>query len=80
MSVFHAATGWTGGADGLLPEIRQRVGDRRPAFVNAFLCNWFFSMDQLKANYEGRDKDMVFVTPAQMAELYKAAKAKGWAK
>ena len=80
MPVIHAATGWTGGADGLLPEIRQRVGTTRPAFVNAFLCNWFFSMDQLKAIYEGRDKDMVFVTPAQMAELYKAAKAKGWAK
>jgi hypothetical protein len=80
MPVLHALTGWGKGWEGLLPEIRSVVGTRRPAFVNAFLCNWFFSMDQLKTIYEGRDADMVFVTPAQMAELYKAAKAKGWAK
>ncbi len=78
MPVFHALTG--GGPAGLLAEIRSVVGTHRPAFVNAFLCNWNFSMDQLKAIYDGRDADMVFVTPAQMAELYKAAKAKGWAK
>jgi len=71
--VFHALTHWRYGKDGLLRDIREQVGRQRPAFVNAFLHNWTFDMDALSKAYEGRDRDMVFVTPAQLAALYRQA-------
>ena len=78
MPVFHALTGWGYGRDGLLRDIREQVDEQRPAFVNAFLHNWTFDMDALQAAYEGRDADMVFVTPAQLAQLYRQARDQGW--
>lgn len=81
LPVFHAlTTWWAGGKEGLLREIRSQVGDRRPAFVNCFLHNWTFDMASLQAIYDARGADMVFVTPAQLAELYLQAREKGWAK
>ena len=71
--VFHALTHWKYGKDGLLRDIREQVGRRRPAFVNAFLHNWTFDMDALARAVARRDADMVFVTPAQLAALYRQA-------
>ena len=78
MPVFRAVTSWRYGKTGLLREIRQQVGTMRPAFVNGFVHCWTFSMDDLAAAYRNRDADMVFVTPAQLAQLYREARTKGW--
>jgi len=78
--VLHSATSWRYGKTGLLREIREQVGQTRPAFVNGFVHIWTFSMDTLADAYTARDADMVFVTPKQLAALYKEARAKGWTK
>ncbi len=71
--VFHALTHWRYGKDGLLRDVREQVGRQRPAFVNAFLHNWTFDMDSLHRAVRNRDRDMAFVTPAQLAALYRQA-------
>ncbi len=71
--VFHAVTHWQHGRNGLLQDIREQVGDVRPAFVNAFLHNWTFDMDALAAAVDGKDEDMIFVTPSQLVDLYRQA-------
>ncbi len=78
--VFRAVTSWRYGKDTFMREVREQVGDVRPAFVNGFLHCWTYdSMDAIvKHIYEQRDPDMVFVTPSQLAVLYKEAKVKGW--
>lgn len=78
MPVFRAVTSWRYGKDGFLREIREQVGARRPAFVNGFVHCWTFGMEDIARIYEQRDPDMVFVTPSQLASLYREAKAKGW--
>jgi GxGYxYP putative glycoside hydrolase C-terminal domain/GxGYxYP third domain/GxGYxYP_N 1st domain/GxGYxYP_N second domain len=80
MPVFRAVTSWRYGKDGFLREVREQVGNHRPAFVNGFVHCWTFGPDDLARIYEQRDKDMVFVTPAQLATLYREAKDKGWVK
>ena len=79
MPVFHAVTSWRYGKEGFLKEVRDQVGSQRPAFVNGFVHCWTFDMDALVKIYDQRDKDMVFVTPTQLATLYAEAKKKGWA-
>ena len=74
MPVFHALTHWHYGKDGLLRDIREQVGAHRPAFVNDYLHNWTIDMASLQRACEGRDPDMVFVTPAHLAALYRQAR------
>jgi hypothetical protein len=78
MPVFRAVTSWRYGKEGFLREIREQVGSRRPAFVNGFVHCWTFTMDDLARIYGQRDSDMVFVTPSQLARLYREARVKGW--
>ena len=73
MPVFRAVTSWRHGKEGFLREVREQVGDQRPAFVNGFVHCWTFSMDDLAKIHESRDGDMVFVTPTQLAGLYRAS-------
>ena len=73
MPVFRAVTSWRYGKEGFLREIREQVGSQRPAFVNGFVHCWTFAMDDLARIYEQRDADMVFVTPSQLAQLYREA-------
>lgn len=74
MPVFRAVTSWRYGKEGMLREIREQVGSVRPAFVNAFVHCWTFNDFQILSDiYDARDKDMVFVTPSQLAELYRNA-------
>ncbi len=74
MPVFRAVTSWRYGKEGFLREVREQVGVRRPAFVNGFVHCWTYAMDDLERIYDQRDTDMVFVTPSQLAQLYRAAK------
>jgi len=78
--VFRSVTSWRYGKDGFLREVREQVGPQRPAFVNGFIHCWTFRPDDLARIYEQRDTNMVFVTPAQLATLYRQAKDKGWVK
>jgi hypothetical protein len=78
MPVFRAVTGWDHGKTGFLREVREQVGTHRPAFVNGFVHCWTFGPEDLARIYDERDKDMVFVTPAQLAALYREAKDRGW--
>jgi len=82
MPVFRAVTGAGSPSNktGFLREIREQVGAQRPAFVHGWVNCWVYGPDDLARIYEQRDSDMVFVTPAQLASLYKEAKTRGWAK
>jgi hypothetical protein len=77
MPVFRAVTSWRDGKGGFLPEIREQVGGTRPAFVNAFVHCWTFDdMAAIADAYDHRDGEMVFVTPSQLADLYRQAASK----
>ena len=78
MTVFRAQTTWGRGAAGVIDEIREKTGDRRPAFVNGFVHCWTLSsLKSLKENFVDKmDDDMVLVTPSQLAELYEKSKGK----
>jgi hypothetical protein len=78
--VFRAVTSWRYGKKGFLREVREQVGSHRPAFVNGFVHCWTFDPEGLEQIYKHRDKDMVFVTPTQLASLYLQAKKEGWVK
>jgi hypothetical protein len=78
MTIFRAQTTWGRGASGVIEEVREKVGDRRPAFVNGLVHCWtFMSLKKLKEEFfDKMDDDMVLVTPSQLAELYKQAEGK----
>jgi hypothetical protein len=82
MPVFRAVTGAGSPTNktGFLHEIREQVGTQRPAFVHGWVNCWVYDPDDLARIYEQRDPDMVFVTPAQLATLYRQAEEKGWVK
>ena len=81
MPVFRAVTSWRFGVDSVHREIREQVGSVRPAFVNAFIHCWTYDdFTKVCRLYDERPADMVFVTPAQLAILYKQAREKGWTK
>jgi len=58
-------------------QIHEQVGDTRPAFVNGHLCCWAYKPEAIAEVYNDRDPDWVFVTPAQLATLYRQARQKG---
>ncbi len=80
--VFRAVTSWRYGKPGFPREIREQVGDARPAFVNGFVHCWTYdSMDAIKEHIVDKaEDDWVFVTPSQLADLYTQARARGWVK
>jgi hypothetical protein len=70
MPVFRSVTSWRYGKDGFLRELREQVGENRPAFVNGFVHCWTFDMDALVRIQQQAGNDIVFVTPSQLAALY----------
>lgn len=76
MPVFRSVTSWRHGKEGFLAEVREQVGDERPAFVNGFLHCWTFDMDAIVKIHADRDPDMVFVTPTQLAALYRESRSR----
>jgi hypothetical protein len=80
MPVFRSVTSWRYGKTGFFRDVREQVGSHRPAFVNGFVHCWTFGPEDLARIYEQRDPDMIFVTPTQLAALYREAKARGWTK
>jgi hypothetical protein len=71
MPVFRAATTWRKDVGGPLAEIREQVGKTRPAFVNGFLHCWTFNPADIAAIVATAGEEFVFVTPAQLAALYR---------
>ena len=55
--------------------LRRRAGTARPAFLNAFIWNWGSSMSDLKKMLDILGPDYVAVTPSQLNDLYRQAKA-----
>ncbi|MGD0651070.1 MAG: GxGYxYP domain-containing protein [Verrucomicrobiia bacterium] len=80
MPVFRAVTGGRYGKDGFLREVREQLGTRRPAFVHGWVNCWIYGPEDLTRIYEQRDSNMEFVTPSQLAALYRPAKERGWVK
>jgi len=80
MPIFNNVTTWDQGADGFLNEIREQVRTNRPAFVNGFVGGFSSPSLIFTKIYERRDTNMVFVTPTQLATLYRDAKNKDWVK
>ena len=71
-SVFRAATSGSG-PEHLAQQIRERAGQNRPAFINAFIWNWGSKLGDLKKTLEILGPDFVAVTPSQLHALYKQA-------
>jgi hypothetical protein len=72
--VFRAMTG--GSAAEMADQIRRRVGDIRPAFVNAFITNWGMKLSDLKQVLRNLGPDYVAVTPSQLYTLFREAHGK----
>jgi hypothetical protein len=73
MPVFRAMTTWRNFGTGFMGEIREQVGAKRPAFVNGFVHCWTFPMKGVEEIVRNAGPDVVFVTPTQLATLYKQA-------
>ena len=73
MPVFRAVTTWRNFGTGFMGEIREQVGTQRPAFVNGFVHCWTFRPEDVERIVREAGPDMVFVTPTQLAVLYKQA-------
>jgi hypothetical protein len=73
MPVFRAVTTWRNFGTGFLGEIREQVGTQRPAFVNGFVHCWTFQPADVERIVSEAGPDFVFVTPSQLAALYKQA-------
>ncbi|HEY4414215.1 MAG TPA: GxGYxYP domain-containing protein [Verrucomicrobiae bacterium] len=65
------------GKDGFFRVIMEQVRSQRPAFVNACISTWVFSPEDLARIYDQKGTNIVFVTPSQLAELYREAQKKG---
>ena len=74
MPVFRAMTTWRNFGTGFMGEIREQVGAKRPAFVNGFVHCWTFHENDVEKIVENAGPDVVFVTPTQLATLYKQAR------
>ena len=68
--VFRSVTSWRYGKNGFLKEIREQVGNQRPALVNGFVHCWTFTMDDLARICREAGPEFIFVTPSQLAGLY----------
>lgn len=77
MPVFRAMTTWRNFGTGFMGEIREQVGTKRPAFVNGFVHCWTFHENDVEKIVENAGQDIVFVTPTQLATLYKQARTLG---
>jgi hypothetical protein len=75
MPVFRAVTTWRNFGTGFLGEIREQVGNVRPAFVNGFVHCWTFQPKDLEEIVRTAGEEIVFVTPSQLAALYRQAGA-----
>jgi hypothetical protein len=71
--VFRAVTSWRYGKEGFLREIQEQVGNQRLAFMKGFVHSWTFAMDDLVGIPYGASQEIVFVTPSQLARLYRQA-------
>lgn len=75
-TVFRAITSGSGAAD-LANQIRSRVGDTRPGFVNVFIWNWGSKLSDLKQMLDDLGPGYVALTPSQLQTLYLKAHAGG---
>jgi hypothetical protein len=70
-TVFRAITGADAGPEKLAEQIRQRIGNTRPAFVNVFIWNWGSKLSDLKRILDLLGPEYIAVTPSQLHALYR---------
>jgi hypothetical protein len=75
-AIFRAATSGSG-PEHFAKQIRERAGQNRPAFINAFIWNWGSKLGDLKKTLEILGDDFVAVTPSQLQSLYKQSREPG---
>lgn len=68
--VFRASNRYENDFEGVIKDIQDLVGNQRPAFVNAFLCNWFWNMEKIKELIQKSPSDFVFVSPSELVKLF----------
>jgi hypothetical protein len=76
MPVFRAVTTWRNFGTGFMGEIREQAGATRPAFLNGFVHCWTFDPKEVEKIVRDAGSEIVFVTPTQLAALYREARAK----
>jgi hypothetical protein len=75
--VFHAATNWQESFSreqqiaNIVSQVRSITPFQRPAFLNVFICNWFFDISMLEEIVKLLGKDYVVVRPDQLGMLYR---------
>ncbi len=74
--VFHTCNRWLFEGDAsqaLAKQIRDATPESRPAFLSIMALSWSYKPSTIKAALDSLGPDYVFVTPEQMADLFKAA-------
>lgn len=75
--VFHAVTGWRMDATReeriaqMVDDIRRMAPAQRPAFLHAFVLNWFCDLPMLKEVVDRLGPNYVAVRPDHLAELWR---------
>ncbi|MBC7329343.1 hypothetical protein H5T88_03190 [bacterium] len=75
--VFHAATNWKENLSreqqiaNIVSQVRSITPSQRPAFLNVFICNWFFDISMLDEIVQLLGDDYVVVRPDHLGQLYK---------
>ena len=75
LPVLHAATLWNDDDQWFCDQIRKAT-QKRPAFFNVFLHNWTFPWERVKRIQDLLGSDYVWVTPSQLAALYRQAEGR----
>jgi len=71
--VFHAiapSRAWQSDPQTIVSELRQRIGNTRPAFANVFCFNWRISPTMIESILEKLGDEFVAVRPDKLAALY----------
>lgn len=74
--VFHAATTWNQEEtreqriERMVRDLREAAGTERPAFLHAFVLNWFADLGQLREVADRLGREFVCVRPDHLTALY----------
>jgi hypothetical protein len=69
--VFRTAIYDAHGRTEFYRQLCEQIGERRPAFVNGTINCWDFSPDEIASLVQQKPADVVFVTPTQLAALFR---------
>jgi hypothetical protein len=73
--VFRAITSSSSDPDNMANQIRRRVGNTRPAFINVFVINWDLTLPKMKQMLDDLGSEYIPVTPSQLYNLYEQSRS-----